>query len=161
MKDSLFLASWPNPSICAAIFINTSMAKCWRQLLQQRDPILGGPHVEMFANLNLISNRYRHIQKLGLEIVGKDGSEYWGPAHYLQRGHWKPLALSPGVLNSTPGCFVAICGCPQPTWPWPRPCTLDSRFTTALTTSKHFLSVSGGAKINRASQPGWTGWGED
>lgn len=37
---------------------------------------LGGPLMEMFANCNqLISNRYRHIQTRGLEIVGKDGSE--------------------------------------------------------------------------------------
>lgn len=90
---------------------------------------LGGPHMEMFVKCNLILHRYRHIQGLGSKIVGKDGSEHWGAAHYLLRGHWKPLALGLGVANSTTGRFVAVCGHPQPTWP--RPCTLDSRFTTA------------------------------
>lgn len=122
---------------------------------------LGGPHMEMFANCNLILNSYQYMQRLGLEIVGKDGNEHWIAAHYLLSGHWKPLALVLGGLNSSWEYFVAICGHPQPTWPWLHPCTLDSRFTTALTTFKHFLSVSGGAKINRASQPGRTGWGED
>lgn len=127
--------------------------------------LLGGPPRGMFANLYFILYHYQYIQKwwqLVLGTLGKDGTASSRPARYLQRGHWKPLAHGPGFWTPLPDAlFQLSVAKTQPTWPRPCPRLSDSRFAAALTTSKHFLSVSRGAKINTASQATRTGWGED